>query len=122
VRFLGGLLPGGWPALMRRNHETALRARTIVGEALGIPPGCPEEMLGSMASLPLPEAEAGSPVARLDPAGLGAWARARGIESWFTTWPTAPGGKLVRLSAQLYNDEGQYRALAGLLKEALRAG
>ena len=47
--------------------------------------------------------------------------RARGVESWFYPSP-ADGGKLVRLSAQLYNTEDEYVRLAGLLAEALRGG
>ncbi len=121
IRVLGGLLPGGWPALMERNHALALRGRTILTEALGVPDPCPETMIGSMASLPLPAAPPGSPVARLAGDALAAWTRDRGIECWFFPWPS-PAGKLVRLSAQIYNHEGQYRALADLLLEALRAG
>ena len=33
--------------------------------------------------------------------------------------PPCPGGKVVRLSAQIYNHEEQYRALAALLREGL---
>jgi len=122
LRVLGGLLPGGWPALMERNHALALRARRILLEALGVPAPVPEAMIGAMASLPLPAAEPGSPAAGLDPGTLASWTRARGIESWFFPWAASASGKLVRVSAQAYNDDGQYRALATLLSEALRAG
>ena len=121
LRVLGGLLPGGWPELMQRNHALALRGRSIVGEVLGVAPPCAEEMIGSIASLPLPAARPGSPVARLSHTALSAWMRERGIEPWFFPWPCA-GGKVVRLSAQIYNHEGQYRALAKLLLEALSDG
>jgi len=121
IRYLGGLLPGGWPELMERNHMMALRARGIVGDALGIAPACPERMVGSMASLPLPQAAAKSPVATLDQDALATWTRERGVESWFCPW-ACPGGKIVRLSAQLYNHEEQYRALAAILRQALLDG
>lgn len=121
LRFLGGLLPGGIPALMERNHALALRGRQILLEALDVPPPCPDDLIGSIASIPLPAAAPGSPVVRLDQEGLAAWTRERGIESWFFPW-SCPGGKLVRLSAQIYNHEEQYRALAALLREALHGG
>ena len=119
LRVLGGLLPGGMTALMERNHALALRGRNIVLETLDIAsPPCPDALLGSMAALPLPAAGPASPVARLGHDGLADWTRERGVESWFFPWP-CPGGKLVRLSAQIYNHEDQYRELAALLREAL---
>ncbi|HKY33932.1 MAG TPA: aminotransferase class V-fold PLP-dependent enzyme [Candidatus Polarisedimenticolia bacterium] len=122
LRFMAGLLPGGWPEVLERNHRLAVQGRAIVLDALGVAPPCPETMLGSMASVPLPAAAPASPVALLDQDALAAWTRARGIETWFFPWPAAPGGKLVRLSAQLYNHEDEYRMLASLLREALHAG
>ncbi|HET8644506.1 MAG TPA: aminotransferase class V-fold PLP-dependent enzyme, partial [Vicinamibacteria bacterium] len=119
IRFLGSVLPGGWPELTARNHSLALHGRALVCEALGVDPPCPDGMLGSMASIPLPAAAPASAVEALDADGLAAWFRARGTEAWFTSWPCA-GGKLVRLSAQLYNHAGQYALLADLLLQALR--
>ena len=119
IRFLGGLLPGGWPALMARNRALALRARDVLCDVLGVPPACPDELVASLASLPLPVGEPGSPVATLDHEKLMDWIRARGVESWFCSWPV-PSGRLVRVSAQAYNHEGQFQRLAGLLQEALR--
>jgi isopenicillin-N epimerase len=118
IRFLGSLLPGGWPELMARNHALALHARNAVCAALDMPPPCPEDMLGAMASIPLPRPAEGSPAQRLDQDALATWFRERGIEAWFTPWP-CPGGKLVRVSAQLYNHREQYALLGGLLRGAV---
>jgi hypothetical protein len=43
------------------------------------------------------------------------------VETWLCSWP-APGQLLIRISAQLYNDLGQFRHLAALLREALHGG
>lgn len=121
IAYLGGLLPGGWPAVMAANRALALKAREAICEALGVSPPAPEPMIGAMASVPLPVPAPGSPAARLGREELADWTRARGVEPWFYDWPPG-GGKLVRVSAQLYNTEGQFVRLAGLLAEALREG
>lgn len=118
IRFLGELLPGGWPELMETNHALAVRARAILCRMLGTEAPTPEELIGSLASVPLPPADAGSPAADLDHEGLMNWTREHGVESWFCSWP-GEGGRLVRASAQLYNHGDQYRRLAVLLGEAL---
>lgn len=110
LRYLAKLLPGGWDHVMRRNHERACRARVILCQALGIHEPCPTSMLGSMASIPLPEAAPHSPAATLDHEQLPCWFRAQGAEVAICPWP-GPAGKLIRVSAQLYNHEAQYTAL-----------
>lgn len=54
IRWLGGRLPGGWPALRRHNHNLAVEARRILCAALDVEAPCPAGMLGSMATIPLP--------------------------------------------------------------------
>ena len=115
---LGSLLPGGWPEVMTRNRALALEAREAVERAIRVPPAAPAEMIGSMASVPLPKAAPGSAAARLGPQGLGVWLRERGVEAWLYPWPS-PGGMLVRVSAQLYNAQAEYERLGALLAEAL---
>jgi isopenicillin-N epimerase len=121
IRFLGSLLPGGWPDVFAANLALALRAREILCETLGENAPCPESMIGSMASLPLPEVDLRSPAAVLDSDALAEWFRSRGVESWFYSWACG-GGKVIRISAQLYNSEQEFGKLAVLLKEAMRAG
>jgi isopenicillin-N epimerase len=121
IEYLGGLVPGGWPALMERNRELALRARGIFLERLGGPATCPSVMVGSMAAAFLPTPSKESPLFGLDREALSDRMRARGVESWFHPSPS-DGAMLVRLSAQLYNTEEQYAHLADLLAEALREG
>ena len=118
IRVVGGLVPGGWPEVMARNHALVLEARALLLEALGAAAPCPAEMVGSLASLPLPRAPAGSVAARLDPQGLHDWFRERGVETWLYPQPLP----LIRLSAQLYNARGEYERLAGLAREAFRGG
>ncbi|HSY96313.1 MAG TPA: aminotransferase class V-fold PLP-dependent enzyme [Steroidobacteraceae bacterium] len=116
LEFIGGLLPAGWPQVMAANRALTLQARALLLKtcAGGLP--CPESMIGSMASIPLPVPEAGSPAARLDYRGLHAWFRERGVETWLYADPVP----LLRISAQLYNHVDQFRHLATLLEEALR--
>jgi isopenicillin-N epimerase len=113
LRHIGALLPGGWPEVMRTNHELALRARDVLLERLGVRAPAPDGMIGSMAAIPLPM---GSDGARRDTRILHDWVRARGVEAWLHPHPVP----LVRVSAQLYNRLDQFRHLAVLLEEALR--
>jgi isopenicillin-N epimerase len=55
LRWLEELFPGGWPAIREANHQLAVEARRLLCKRLGLEPPCPESMLGSMATLPLPE-------------------------------------------------------------------
>lgn len=118
LRRLEGLVEGGWPGLMARNRALALQARELLCETLQVAAPAPASMIGAIASVPLPLAAADSPVARLDHEALMGWFRQRGVETWLYPWPCA-GGKLVRISAQLYNDLPDFRRLAGLLREAM---
>ena len=48
IRFIGGLVPGGWPEVRRRNRELALEARRLLSDALGVPVLAPESSIGSL--------------------------------------------------------------------------
>ena len=118
IDYLGSLLPGGWPALMARNHALALEARRLLSDAAGTPLPCPDDMVGSLASVVLPDGpttEIGW--RRPDPLQrrlLEAW----GIEVPVMSWPAAPR-RLLRVSAQLYNSRDHYARLADALGEEL---
>ncbi len=128
LRFMGTVAggaggSGGWPALMGQNRSLALRGRQLVCERLGVKPPCPAEMVGSMASIPLPDSPPGADASTsplyLDPLQDTLLERF-GVEVPVIPWP-APPRRLVRLSAQAYNSEPQYERLAAGLDEALRA-
>jgi isopenicillin-N epimerase len=114
-------LPGGWPALMERNRSLALAARGILCEALELRAPAPAAMIGSIASIPLPRPVAGAPAGGQGAEALTSWFRERGVETWLYHWPS-PAQMVIRVSAQLYNHEDQYRALASRLREALGIG
>jgi isopenicillin-N epimerase len=74
-------------------------------------------MLGSLASLSVPDGKSSDPSSPLviDPLQDALWDAAR-IEVPVMTWP-APPARLLRLSAQVYNTSGDYRQLAATLVE-----
>jgi isopenicillin-N epimerase len=118
LRFMGGLLPGGWPEIMARNRALALEARGILCQALEIAPPCPEECVGSMAAMPLPDAgetEKAGPPLYIDPLQDDLLAR-HAIEVPVIPWPAFPK-RLLRVSAQLYNHRAQYQLLDAALRE-----
>lgn len=118
LRLLGSLLPGGWEELMARNRALALAARELLGARLGVAAPAPPSMIATLAAVPLPPPAAGAPAAGRDGAGLMNWLRERAVESFVAPAP-GDGGLLVRVSAQAYNDLGQFERLADLLVEAL---
>ncbi len=123
LRVVGALLPGGWPAVMRRNRALALAARDLLCDALQVAPPCPDEMIGSLATVPLPNMSAAE--AKKISNGQSPL-RARlllqhGIEVPVFPWPAAPR-QWVRVSAQLYNSLPQYARLAEALPKVLRSG
>ena len=117
IRFVGSLA-GGWPEVMRRNHALALRGRDILVRALGIPPPAPDDMLGSMAAVPLPDGNASTaPSLYGDPMQDVLLERFK-IEVPIVPWPHPPK-RVLRISAQLYNEEGEYVRLADALIKLL---
>ena len=121
IRFLGGLRPGGWPAHMAANRALALRGGEILRRALGVSSCCPEAMIGSMVTLPLPEGPRDSldPVLLVDRLQLRLFERFR-IEVPIVLWPTWTR-RWVRISAQAYNREEQYDDLGRALQTLLEA-
>src|SRR5213596_298963 len=122
IRFLGGLLPGGWPELIARNRQLALEARRILCDALDAMPPAPEEMVGALAAVPLPDgadAPLRSPL-YVDPLQDVLLERYR-IEVPIVPWP-APPKRLVRVSCQAYNARDDYERLATALRELTRGG
>ena len=115
IEFLGSLRPGGLAEHMKANRDLAVAARRQILEALSVPEPCPESMLGSMASIPLPENLTPPPsaAARYDPLQTDLWERER-IEVPVVPWPSYPH-RLVRISAQAYNRIEQYDQLARAL-------
>jgi len=108
LQFIGSLVDGGWPEVRRRNHELALRARDLLCARLSIAPPAPDAMLGSMAALPLPDAT--KPPTPFGDA-LHHELVARGFEVPVQNWPRWPR-RVLRVSAQIYNELGEYERLA----------
>jgi isopenicillin-N epimerase len=120
IRVMGSLLPGGWPAIMARNRALALTARKILCAALRIEEPCPAEFIGSLASVPLPDApKKALPRLPFNEYPLQDKLREKHrIEVPIISWPKAPH-RLLRISAQLYNSLPQYEQLANAVVSEL---
>jgi isopenicillin-N epimerase len=118
IRFIGSLVDGGWPEVMRRNRALALRAREIVRGHIGAPSPAPDEMVGSMAALPLPDGKADTA-----PSLYGDALQDELLETWrievpIVPWPHPPR-RVLRVSAHLYNAEAEYEELGRALRALL---
>jgi isopenicillin-N epimerase len=110
LRVLEALVPGGWPELMAHNHQLACAARDRLCHVLGIAAPAPDDLLGSMATLPLPD----GPDAPLQEA---LWAR-DAIEVPVFPWPAAPR-RCLRVAMHLHNAIAQIDHLAAALSAHL---
>jgi isopenicillin-N epimerase len=130
IDFIGGLLDGGWPEVMTRNHALVIEGRDKLLAAVGGSPLAPDSMLGSLAAIDLPLNVEPSPrpiPADADPHDTypgdplrDALSAEDNVEVPVFTWPhtaadAAPRHRLLRISAQLYNSPADYDRLAQVL-------
>ncbi|HUO84065.1 MAG TPA: aminotransferase class V-fold PLP-dependent enzyme, partial [Thermoanaerobaculia bacterium] len=115
IDHLDQVLPGGWDEIMESNRNLALEGRALLCETLGIGDPAPAEMIGSLASVPLPDGRSlTAPSLYGDPL-QDALLERFGIEVPVIPWP-APPHRLLRISAQIYNTIDEYRFLADCLR------
>ncbi|HEY9863863.1 MAG TPA: aminotransferase class V-fold PLP-dependent enzyme [Candidatus Obscuribacterales bacterium] len=108
IKFMGSLLPGGWSELIKTNHNLVVNARKLLSEKIGIISPCPDDMIGSMAVLPL-----GERWQNYSDLNKQLWQDYQ-IEVPIMPWEDQT--KLfMRISAQIYNHLSQYEYLAEIL-------
>ncbi len=111
IRWMGGLLPGGWRELRERNHALAVQARRLLCARLEVEPPCPENLLGAMATMPLPAPFQNMPATgKIDAEQLRLY-DGFGIEVPFLRFGE-PEHRWFRISAQIYNTPADYEYLA----------
>ena len=117
IRFMNGLVRGGWREIFHRNHTLVVAARRKLCERWGVEPPCPDHLLGSMATIALPERFQGLP-----PAGKIDTEQLRLYDEFKTEVPFQrfgqPDRRWLRISAQLYNSPAEY-AYLGQAMDAL---
>ena len=119
IRFMGSLLPGGWPELMARNRSLALEARRLLCDAVGVDPPCPESMIGTLASVPLAPGTFHFRTTALAFDELDTVLREEyGFEVPVLAYPEGPSS-IIRIAAQIYNSIEQYASLAETLQVLL---
>ncbi len=111
IAFMGSLLPGGWTELRQQNHQLVLQGRRLLCEALEVQPLCPEEMIGSMAVVPMPAILENRDFMSIHDELFDKF----GIQVQVMPWQEKPR-LLLRISAQIYNTLEQYEYLAKVLK------
>ncbi len=115
IDWMSQLVPGGWRAIRQANHQLTVRARNFLAEQLELEPPCPETLLGSMATIPLPQRFQGRlKCGRIDPEQSRLYDEF-GIEVPFYRFGQ-PERRYFRISAQLYNSMAEFRYLARALK------
>jgi isopenicillin-N epimerase len=119
IAAMATMLPGGWPALLRHNHELIMAGRKRVCDILGLTPPAPESMIGTMASLLIPEPApelANRPTIYDDALQDELYNNHRIVAP---IWRLNDNRRVVRLSAQVYNTLEQYEKLGHALAEEL---
>jgi isopenicillin-N epimerase len=121
IDYMSKRLPGGWEEIRRRNRDLAIAGRKVILESLNLEEPAPENMLGSMATIPLSHSTLREPYQSLR--YQSPWQERLivdyAIEVPLFPWMDFPD-HVVRISAQVYNRLDDYRKLADALKEFSR--
>jgi isopenicillin-N epimerase len=109
---LGGFHRDGLPGLITDNKRLLRHGYRLLLEALRQKPHAPDDMLGTMATLPLPPGDAEQLRNELR--------RSNFVTQLQKTSPSIATGRALRISAQAYNTPEQYERLTAALSRALR--
>lgn len=117
VDWCSTLMHHGLSDLMGRNRTLAIAARRMLCESLSIDSPCPEEMLGSMATIQLPARFQTLPTVPhgIDPLQTKLFEEYT-IEVPIGYWG-GPRQRFLRISAHGYNSREQYSYLAEAIRE-----
>jgi len=119
IDFIGGLVEGGWSAIMERNKTLAIEGRKILCNALGTTEPVPSSMVSSIASVEMPgNGEVGPMSMEGDPFHNHLFDEF-GIQVPVFPW-RHHGIRYIRISAQLYNSLEEYHYLAYCLSRSLQ--
>jgi isopenicillin-N epimerase len=121
IGWMRELLPGGWSALRSHNHKLVVAARQLLCERLGVERPCPEAMLGSLATIPLPADFPDKPGREKIDAEQAQLYDKYSIELPLSRFGQ-PRRRWFRISAQVYNSMAEYEYLAGVLQQMRGAG
>ena len=115
---VGTLRPDGWEGVRRSNRDLCLAGRDILVDTLGIEVPAPDEMIGSIASVPLPDSS--GPAGNIFDSLMVALRCNWSIEAMVFNWPRPPR-RLLRISAQQYNRIEEFHRLAEAVATELSA-
>lgn len=118
IDFVSKLFPGGLSESMNRNRNLVLAGRNLLLDRLGLDAPAPESMLGSLASIVVPNRQNRS-AAEMEALKSRLFTDFR-IE--VPIFQLNPQHYCLRISAQAYNCLEQYERLAETLKRLLQPG
>ena len=122
IDYMDSISNEGWAGIMSRNRALAVEARDLIGQELGLESPCPVDMIGSLATVCLPNSKRTTltDYHAIDPLKE-ILRHNHGIEVSLSAWPS-PAGRYLRVSAQLYNSLSHYQQLTKALQLELGRG
>ena len=117
IEYMGSMLQD-WPTLRKHNHDLLIQGRNKILQALNAEAPAPDELLGSLSTIPLP-----IPYERPEyffnhthPFGRMLYNKYK-IQIPIHAWPHSNPRIWIRISAQAYNSLEQYEYLGEVLRE-----
>ena len=107
-----------WNEIMTHNRKLVIKGRNIICEKLSIIPPCPENMISSIATIKISSKQVSiRDLYEIDPLHV-KLLDDYNIQVPVWSWPD-PQGRYIRISAQIYNNENEYKYLADILEKCL---
>jgi isopenicillin-N epimerase len=115
LAYMPTLINGGWDAVKKHNHQLVWQAANKIANALQVPLPAPENMVGSICNIPMPDGVAPALKFHSNVELKNTLFHKYQIEVPVFLFPAAPQ-QWLRISTQLYNSMEQYDYLLDCLQ------